>query len=76
MLADGGTRLCIAIGTSRSVDLTGAALSFGQRILAERSFLAGQCLSWNVDGKTFAWSDVAALLAQLEREGLLERSAS
>ncbi len=72
MLADGGTRLCIAVGTSRSVELTGSAVAFTQRLLAQRAFTAGECVGWNAGGADFTWSDVASMLTTLKREGLIE----
>jgi Cupin superfamily protein len=72
MLADGGASLCLAMGTSRAVELSGEAVRFVQRMLAEREFLAGDCLGWNDGATPFAWSDVESMLTQLKREGLIE----
>jgi hypothetical protein len=72
MLADGGTRLCLLVGTSRDLELTGAAIPFVQRVLREGSFRADDCTAWSEDGVAFAWSDVETLLTSLVREGLLE----
>jgi hypothetical protein len=60
------------MGTSRAVELTGEAVRFVQRMLAEREFLAGDCLGWNAGATPFAWSDVESMLTQLKREGLIE----
>ena len=72
MLADGGTRLCVTIGTNRTFDLTGDAVCFVQRILSEREFVARDGMTWNAEGEAFAWSDVQAILTNLQAEGLLE----
>ena len=72
MLADGGSRLCLAVGPSGSMELTGEAVAFTQRILAEREFVAADCVRWNPDGTVFAWSDVAAMLTTLKHHGLIE----
>jgi hypothetical protein len=58
MLADGGARLCVVAGLSRELELTGIAVGFVQRILAEREFVASDCLHWHGDETAFAWSDV------------------
>jgi hypothetical protein len=70
-LADAGSRLCVAIGTSRSIELSGPAIPFVLRILAAGEFVAGDALRWN-DGGTWSWGDVAATLTKLKREGLIE----
>src|ERR1019366_7650758 len=36
MLADGGMRLCVMVGTNRAIEVSGEAVPFVQRILAER----------------------------------------
>jgi ribosomal protein L16 Arg81 hydroxylase len=69
--ADGGTRLVLMVA-QRSVDLTGEAIPFVQRILRERAFVARDCTAWGAGGAPFAWSDVEAMLGSLAREGLLE----
>jgi hypothetical protein len=71
MLADGGSRLCVSIGTNREVELTGAAMGFVQRILTVREFTAADCLAWGNDGDPFVWDDVQAILTDLKREGLI-----
>jgi hypothetical protein len=71
MLAEGGSRLCVSIGTNREVELTGAAMGFVQRILTVREFTAGDCLAWNDGGAPFAWDDVQSILTNLKREGLI-----
>jgi hypothetical protein len=70
MLADGGSRLCVTVGM-REVELSGPAVPFVQRLLAEREFVAGDCLAWSVDGAPFVWSDVQTLLTSLKGEGLI-----
>ena len=72
MLADGGMRLCVMVGTNRAIEVSGEAVPFVQRILAEREFVASDCLSWNHDGTSFEWSDVELTLAQLKAQGLIE----
>ena len=72
MLADGGTRLCVMVETSRAIEVTGEAVPFVQRILAERDFVASDCLAWSDPGSAFAWSDVELTLMQLKAEGLIE----
>jgi ribosomal protein L16 Arg81 hydroxylase len=76
MLADAGSRLCLAVGASRELELTGVAVQFVQRILAEKEFTAGDCVQWNDGGVLFAWSDVQLMLTNLKREGLIEDVAS
>jgi hypothetical protein len=76
MPADGGTRLLLTVGPNRELELTGAAMHFVRRILAERSFLCSACAEWTVDGNRFPWSDVQEILTSLEREGLLEEATS
>jgi hypothetical protein len=70
-LADGGSRLCVAVGASRTIELGGSAIRFVLRILAEREFVAGDALGWS-DAGTANWTDVAATLTKLKREGLIE----
>jgi hypothetical protein len=72
LLADGGARLCIAVGASRTIELTGAAIGFGQRLLTQRSFVARESTGWNALGPPFEWPEVAALLRTLKAEGLIE----
>jgi len=72
MLADGRSRLCITVGTGRRVEVTGEAVLFVQRILAEKEFVASDCLGWNKNGGQFAWPDIEMLLSKLKRDGLLE----
>ncbi|MGA3037842.1 MAG: cupin domain-containing protein [Vulcanimicrobiaceae bacterium] len=71
MLADNGTRLFLATGARGELELTGPTVQFVQRILAEREFNAGDCLTWNTDGQSFPWNDVQTLLTNLKREDLL-----
>ncbi len=75
MLADAGTTLVLTIGTGRDVELTGIAVPFVQRILAEREFTASDCMGWS-GGAPFAWSDVQTMLTSLIREGLIEQTMS
>jgi hypothetical protein len=72
MLADGGSRLCLLVGTSREADVTGVAIAFVQRMLAERSFIAGDCMAWSESGTPFEWSDVQVMLTSLKRQGLID----
>jgi hypothetical protein len=72
LLADGGSRLCVMVGTTRTFDLSGEAVRFVQRILAEKSFVAADCVSWKTDGSSFTWSDVEEMLRMLQGEGLFE----
>lgn len=74
MLADGGSRLCLAVGTSHAVELVGEAIPFVQRLLAEREFVAGDCLGWRDDGSRFEWSDMEPMLTKLKSDGLIEDS--
>jgi ribosomal protein L16 Arg81 hydroxylase len=76
MLADGGTRLCIAAGQQRSVEVSGDAIAFVQRMLREREFTAGDAQAWNGRGTAFAWSDVAATLEHLQRHGVIEDAST
>jgi len=76
MLADGGTRLCVMVATGRAIEVTGEAVPFVQRILAERDFVASDCLAWSDPGSAFAWSDVELTLMQLKAEGLIEDAAA
>jgi hypothetical protein len=52
--------------------LTGVAVPFVRRILAEKEFTAGDCVEWNEGGAPFVWSDVQLMLTNLKREGLIE----
>jgi hypothetical protein len=76
MLADGATRLCVIAGPGRSIEVSGEAVPFVQRLLAEREFAAGDCLAWSGAGPAFAWSDVELTLTQLKAQGLLEDAVS
>jgi Cupin superfamily protein len=71
MLAEGGSSLCVSIGTSREVELTGVAVGFVQRIIAEHEFTAADCVTWGTGGESFAWDDVQTILTDLKREGLI-----
>jgi hypothetical protein len=51
------------------------AVRFVQRILAEREFVASDCLNWHGDETAFAWSDVQMMLTMLKREGLIDDAA-
>ena len=72
MLADGGSRLCVSVGTTRGLEVSGDAARFVQRALRARSFVTDECLAWSDDGQGFAWDDVAEMLARLQAEGLIE----
>ncbi len=72
MLADGGARLCIAVGTSGAVEIVDDAIPFVQRLLAEKEFLASDCMEWSDDGAPHAWSDVEMILTKLKSDGLIE----
>jgi ribosomal protein L16 Arg81 hydroxylase len=72
MLAEGGTMLCLTVGSGASIEVTGEAVPFVRRILAEGEFVAGDCLAWSSGETPFEWSDVELLLTRLAREGLLE----
>lgn len=74
-LADGGSRLYVAVGTSGGVEVTGEAVFFVQRILAEKEFVAGDCLAWSEHGTPFVWSDVETVLTKLKADGLIEDAA-
>lgn len=73
MLADAGERLCLRVGAGPSIEVTGETVPFVQRLLAEREFVAGDCLGWSA-GPPFEWSDVALTLTQLKGAGLFEDS--
>jgi hypothetical protein len=76
MVADGGSRLYVAVGTSGGgVEVTGEAVPFVQRMLAEKEFIAGDCLGWSDNPTPFAWSDVEMLLTKLTRDGLIEAAS-
>jgi hypothetical protein len=72
MLAEGGSRLCVTVGAGRELELTGVAVPFVQ--LAERSFVATDCLGWSADGTPFAWDDVQTMLTNLKCEGMIQNS--
>jgi Cupin superfamily protein len=73
MLADGGSRLCVTVGTGRGVEVTGEAVRFVQRLLSERQFVAEDCLRWSDPGAPpFVWADLEALLTKLKQDGLIE----
>ena len=74
MAAENATLLCLAFGPTGSMELSGAALPFVRRMLAEREFAAGECTAWNESGAPFAWSDVQAMLADLRGGGLIEEA--
>jgi ribosomal protein L16 Arg81 hydroxylase len=76
VLADGGTRLFVAVGTSGGVEVSGEAVRFVQRMLAEKEFVAGDCLRWSDDRTPFVWSDVETMLTKLKRDGLIEDAQS
>jgi hypothetical protein len=66
--ADGGARLVVST-PSGGIDVTGPAARFVQRVLSTKELVAGDCLAWGAG----AWNEVAAALAHLLREGLIER---
>jgi ribosomal protein L16 Arg81 hydroxylase len=70
-LADGGAKLCLFVGTSGRLDLTGNERVLVQRMLAARSFSVAECEAW--DGVARSWDQLAPILTQLVRAGLLER---
>ena len=74
-LADGGTRLCVFVGTGGRVDATGSELRLIQRILANETFVAGDCVAWmRSDASTpFTWDHASPTLTELLRQGVLER---
>jgi ribosomal protein L16 Arg81 hydroxylase len=72
MRAEGGACLCVTIGSGSTIELSGEAVPFVQRLLAEREFVAGDCLAWSGDATPFEWADVELMLTRLKREGLLE----
>jgi ribosomal protein L16 Arg81 hydroxylase len=72
MLTDAGSRLCLGVGASRQLELTGVAVPFVRRILEVREFTAVDCVHWNDGGAAFAWGDVQLMLTNLKREGLIE----
>ncbi len=75
-LADGGTRLCVSVGTAGRLQATGDDLRFVQRMLSVRSFVAADCMTWDeVEGRT-TWDEIAAMLTHLLREGVLEREGA
>ncbi len=71
-LADGGSRLCVAVGTSGAVEVIGEAVPFVQRLLATGEFTARDCLGWRDDGPLFDWSDIEMMLTKLKSDGLIE----
>jgi ribosomal protein L16 Arg81 hydroxylase len=70
-LADGGSRLYVAVGTSGAVEVIGEAVAFVQRLLAVGEFAARDCLRWSDEG-TLDWADVEAMLTKLKNDGLIE----
>jgi hypothetical protein len=72
MLADAGTRLCLAVGAAGAIEVVGSAIPFVQRILAEKEFVASDCLGWNDEGSPYTWGDVEAMLTRLKCDGLIE----
>lgn len=71
-LADGGSRLCIAVGTGGAVEVIEEAVPFVQRLLAEKEFTANDCRAWRDDGNRFDWRDIEMMLTKLENDGLIE----
>ncbi len=71
-LADGGARLCIAVGTSGAVEVIEEAVPFVQRLLSEKEFTANDCRDWKGDGGRFDWSDIEMMLTKLKNDGLIE----
>jgi hypothetical protein len=74
MLADGGSRLCVAVGENGSIEFVGEAVSFVQRLLAAREFTAADCLGWSEDGTPFAWDEMQPMLTKLKSDGLIEQA--
>ncbi len=72
MPADGGAQLCIAAGTSPSVELSGEAAQLVLRMLRERAFTAHDCMGWSTDATPFAWDDVEHILGALVRQRVVE----
>jgi hypothetical protein len=70
MLADSGSRLCVLVGASGELEFNGPSIPFVQRLLRERTFIAGDCVHWS-NGEPFAWADVQVLLTELQRQGLI-----
>jgi hypothetical protein len=60
------------MASGRSLELTGPAVPFVQRILREGEFAVSDCQRWDVDGEPFAYANVVALLTELRREGLVD----
>ena len=71
-LADGGSRLCIAVGTGGAVEVIEEAVPFVQRLLAEKELTANDCRAWRDDGNRFDWRDIEMMLTKLENDGLIE----
>ncbi|HXN32467.1 MAG TPA: cupin domain-containing protein [Polyangiaceae bacterium] len=72
MLADGGSRLCIRVGTSGAMEFIEGAIPFVQRLLVEKEFVASDCAGWIDDGSEVAWSDIEMMLTKLKGDGLIE----
>jgi hypothetical protein len=67
--ADGGARVLVTTPFG-GIDVTGPAARFVQRALAERAFVAGDCVSWGVA----SWDEAAVALSHMLREGVIERA--
>jgi hypothetical protein len=76
MLADGGSRLCLAVGESGSVEFIGEAVSFVQRLLRTNEFTAADCLTWSEEGTPFTWREMEPMLTKLKSDGLIEEAGS
>jgi ribosomal protein L16 Arg81 hydroxylase len=76
MRAEGGTCLCVKVGTGPTIEVSGEAVPFVERLLAEHEFVAGECTEWNQHGTPFEWDDVELMLTRLKGEGLLESATA
>jgi hypothetical protein len=74
MLAERETLLCLTVGTAPALELTGMTIPFVQRIIAEREFVASDCVGWGSAESPFTWSDVQTTLTTLKRVGFVEEA--
>ncbi len=63
---EGGSQLCVAAGTSPSIELSGEAAQLVLRMLREGEFTAHDCTAWSATGTPFAWDDVQHILNALK----------
>jgi ribosomal protein L16 Arg81 hydroxylase len=72
-LVENGARLSVGVGTRARFEVTGDAMRVVQQALTTRKFEGTDCAGWGEGEAKLAWTTVEEILAQLLREGVIER---